>query len=108
MLCANPNCRAMADDLMKGILTLVEFETPPDDRISDAAGGFPVCSTRTRYFWLCENCSYNFAIRKWNASGLILEPIYRGMRCESQSGRKPASAGSPTGPGLPDGQFRIA
>jgi len=108
MLCANPDCRAMADDLMKGILTLVEFETPPDDRISDADGGFPVCSTRTRYFWLCEKCSYNLAIRKWNASGLILEPIYRNVPSESQSGRKPASAGTPAGPGLRYGQYRMA
>jgi len=108
MRCANPNCRVMADDLMKGILTLVEFETPPDDRISYASGGFPVCSARTRYFWLCEKCSYNFAIRKWNASGLILEPIYRDAPPESQSVRKTASAESPAGPGLRDGRYRVA
>ena len=64
MRCANPQCRAMADDLLKGILTLVEFETAPDDRILYAAGGFPVCSARTKYFWLCQTCSRIFTIRK--------------------------------------------
>ncbi len=77
MRCANPNCRAMADNLLKGTLALVEFETPPEDRILHAGGGFPICSTRTKYFWLCETCSRLFTIRRWNSSGLILEPQHK-------------------------------
>jgi hypothetical protein len=75
MHCANPNCRAMADELLKGTLTLVEFESSPDDRVLFSAGGFPVYSARTRYFWLCQTCSHMFTIRGWNRSGLILRPL---------------------------------
>jgi hypothetical protein len=94
MRCANPDCRAMADNLLKGTLALVEFETPPEDRIMYAGGGFPVCTARTKYFWLCEKCSRFFTIRKWNASGLVLESKNReGSRLpEPQAGRKPATA----------------
>ena len=93
MRCANPNCRAMADNLLMGTLALVEFETAPDDRILHAAGGFPICVTRTRYFWLC-NVARLFTIRKWNSSGLILEPQQAdGRRLPDPSaGRKLASA----------------
>jgi hypothetical protein len=73
MRCANPNCRAMADELLKGTLRLVEFETPPDDRLLYAGSGFPVCAARTRYFWLCAECSRRFTITKWDSSGAILE-----------------------------------
>ena len=103
MRCANPNCHAMADNLLNGTLALVEFETPPEDRILYAAGGFPVCSTRTRYFWLCEKCSRLFTIRKWNSSGLILEPQHRdGCRLpEPQAGSKSAATAIPAGPSRP-------
>src|SRR6476646_2520436 len=77
MRCANPNCHAMADNLFMGTLALVELETCPDNRRLHASGGFPICVTRTRYFWLCATCSRLFAIRKWNSSGLILEPRHR-------------------------------
>lgn len=73
MRCANPNCRAVADDLLKGTLRLVEFETAPDERLLYRADGFPVCVARTKYFWLCPTCSRMFTIAKWNSSGLILE-----------------------------------
>src|SRR5437763_11762277 len=93
MRCANPNCCAMADNLLKGKLALVEFETPPEDRVMYGGGGFPVCSTRTRYFWLCAACSRLFTIRKWNSSGLVLEPQHRdgSQLPEPHVGRKPAS-----------------
>jgi hypothetical protein len=73
MQCAN--CKMIAEDLLEGVLTLIEFETPPEDRLLYAGGGFPVCSAPSRYFWLCASCSKNFAIRKWNSAGLMLQPI---------------------------------
>lgn len=73
MQCAN--CKMIAEDLLEGVLTLIEFETPPEDRLLCAGGGFPVCSAPSRYFWLCASCSRRFAIRKWNAAGLVLHPI---------------------------------
>jgi len=92
MYCANPRCRATADDLMKGTLTLVEFEALPEHRVLYAAGGFPVCSARTRYFWLCNVCSRLFTIRKWNASGLVLERLPRDAVPGSDVEGKPALA----------------
>jgi hypothetical protein len=73
MHCANPDCRVTAEELMKGTLKLLEFDTPPEERIRYSSGGFPVCSAKTRYFWLCEKCSYLFTVKKWNSSGVILE-----------------------------------
>jgi hypothetical protein len=103
MRCGNPNCHAIADNLLMGTLALVEFETSPDNRILQAAGGFPICATRTKYFWLCETCSRFFTIRTWNSSGLILEAQHRdgGRLLGPQPGRKPASTEFPVGPGLP-------
>lgn len=75
MRCANPNCHAMADELLKGTLRLVEFETTPDDRVLYSTGGFPVCAARTKYFWLCEVCSRRFTISKWNSRGVILDQL---------------------------------
>ena len=85
MNCANPDCRAIADNLLKGTLKLLEFETPPENRLLHASGGFPVCSARTRYFWLCEKCSKRLTIRKWNSAGLILGPIFEINEARLQS-----------------------
>jgi|SRR5947207_9771316 len=106
MHCANPQCGAAADDLLKGILTLKEFETAPDDRILHAAGGFPVCSARTKYFWLCERCSRTVTIRKWNASGLLLESIHGDYSAtpELPVRTRPGPQSSPAGP---TGQIRL-
>jgi hypothetical protein len=110
MRCANLNCRAMADHLLMGTLALVEFETAPDDRISHAAGGFPICIARTRYFWLCETCSRLFRIRRWNSSGLILEPQHTdGFRLpEPQARRKSAATSVSAGPERPRGLYGAA
>jgi hypothetical protein len=69
------NCKVIAEDLLKGVLRFIEFETPPEDRLLYAGGGFPVCSAPCRYFWLCASCSKRFVIRKWNSAGLLLQPI---------------------------------
>jgi hypothetical protein len=96
MHCANPNCMVIADELLKGTLKLVEFETAPDERLLYSSGGFPVCSARTRYFWLCQKCSHMFAISKWNSSGVILERLPENdPRYGSIAARKPASQESP-------------
>lgn len=95
MRCANPSCRLVADELLKGTLRLLEFETAPDDRVLYSAGGFPVFTARTRYFWLCEACSRRFAITKWNSSGVILERFPGSdSPLVSTTARKPASSES--------------
>ena len=110
MRCANHDCHAVADNLLMGTLALIEFETAPDDRILLAGGGFPICVTRTRYFWLCATCSRLFRIRKWNSSGLILEPRHgNGNRLpDPQVGRKAAATAISSEPELPGSLYGAA
>jgi hypothetical protein len=110
MRCANPNCRATAENLLKGVLALVEFETPPEDRLLFAGGGFPVCSARSRYFWLCETCSKHLAIKKWNAAGLVLVPVAESTALPTalQSSRIPVSKESSAPPNRREKAFGIA
>jgi hypothetical protein len=109
MRCANPQCHADAEDLLRGTLQAVEFETPPEKRLLYESGGFPVCSARTRFFWLCPACSRLFTIRKWNASGVILQPA-PGMDPDAASamGKKSASPASPSDRNPGEDLYRIA
>ena len=76
MYCANPNCRVSAEEMMKGTLRLLEFETPPEERTRYSSGGFPVCFAKTRYFWLCEKCSYLFTISKFGGWGKVNDDFF--------------------------------
>lgn len=96
MRCANPQCRADDQDLLRGTLQAVEFETPPEKRLLYESGGFPVCSARTRFFWLCPACSRVFTIRKWNSSGVVLQRV-PGMDPDAVSAMRNNSA-SPASP----------
>lgn len=93
MHCANPKCCAADDDLLRGTLQAVEFETTPEERLLYAAGGFPVCAVRTRFFWLCPVCARRFTIRTWNSAGPVLQPL-PGMDSEERESllSKPASS----------------
>lgn len=73
MECANPGCRVPALDLSTGVLTLLELDVPPEERVIRSDGGFPVCSVPSRYFWLCAKCSSHLRIRRWTPTGLVLE-----------------------------------
>jgi hypothetical protein len=110
MRCANPDCRAAAENLFKGVLALVEFESSPEDRLLFAGGGFPVCSARTRYFWLCEMCSKHLAIKKWNAGGLVLAPVAESNTLPPafHVSRMPVSNGSSAPPIRGKNLFEIA
>lgn len=109
MHCANPNCHAAADDISTGTLKLIEYETAPEDRILNAAGGFPVCSASSRFFWLCPACSRSFTIRKWNSSGVGLEalPGIASPKVSAMSG-KPASMATPDSEITPEELYRGA
>jgi hypothetical protein len=98
--CANPYCHTIAEDLLKGSLTLVEFEAAPADRLLHAEGGFPVCCARTLYFWLCAPCAEHLAIRKWNSAGLILVPLQESgaYLSEITASKMPVSKERPTIP----------
>ena len=73
MRCANPECGIVAHDLAAGVLRLIEFELPPEKRVTRSEWGFPICSVPSRYFWLCERCSEVLRIRRWTEGGLVFE-----------------------------------
>jgi hypothetical protein len=108
--CANPNCHTIAEDILKGTLTLVEFEAAPADRLLYAEGGFPVCCARTRYFWLCEPCSEHLAIKKWNSAGPILVPLQESSSylSELNASKIPVSKVRPAIPNRSEDLFGIA
>ena len=106
MHCANPNCHTIAEDLLKGTLALVEFETAPADRLLYAEAGFPVYSGRTRYFWLCATCSKRFAIKKWNSAGLILVPLQDSSASLSESNASKMSV-SKARPAIPNRREKL-
>ena len=108
MRCANSNCRAAADDILKGTLRMVEFETTPENRILRASGGFPVCSARTRYFWLCAECSRLFTIKKWNSSGVVLQPLAGLDLSAPAMAKKPASQVRPAHENTGGKVYRLA
>lgn len=74
MRCANPICCKDAQDVDRGSLHLLEMEVPPDERVTRAESGFPVLAAPVRFFWLCAECSRFFRLKRWTATGLILEP----------------------------------
>lgn len=74
MHCANPECRQVMQDLYQGTLVLLELDVPPDERIVRSESGFPVCTVPSKYFWLCPQCSSLWIMKRWTATGLVLEP----------------------------------
>ena len=83
MRCANAKCHAVMQDLQGGTMRMLELEVPPEERITRSEWGFPVLCVPAKYFWLCENCSRIFRIRRWTPAGLVLEPR---LVTHSQSG----------------------
>lgn len=86
MRCANPVCRKDAQDVDRGSLHLLEMEVPPDERVVRAESGFPIFAVPVRFFWLCAECSRFFRLRRWTATGLILEPIVKAAAAEAPVG----------------------
>jgi hypothetical protein len=74
MRCANPKCNAAMMDTVGGTMTMLELELPPEARIERSEWGFPVLCVPAKYFWLCEECSRLYLIRRWTKAGLFLEP----------------------------------
>ena len=98
MKCANPDCRVPALDLSAGVLTLLELDVPPEERVIRSDGGFPVCSVPSRYFWLCAKCSSHLRMRRWTSTGLVLEQRATGRVSEGDTGLLPFAKPAPRTP----------
>lgn len=74
MSCANKDCKAELKYLRGGRLFLMERQPnlPHMSAYDPSQPRHPV--TMRRYFWLCEECSHNYAIRRWTESGIELAP----------------------------------
>lgn len=74
MRCANPKCNAAMMEAAGGTMTMLELELPPEARIERSEWGFPILCVPAKYFWLCEECSRLYLIRRWTTAGLLLHP----------------------------------
>lgn len=73
MQCANPQCSKDLLYLREGRLELLELELYSRDHISADDDGFPIRSLPSRFFWLCGECTKTHIMKRWTASGLVLE-----------------------------------
>jgi hypothetical protein len=72
MRCANPQCSKELLYLREGSLQLLELESDSDDPSRQDDGAFAMKPLRSKFFWLCGECSKTHIVKGWTTSGLIL------------------------------------
>jgi hypothetical protein len=72
MRCANPQCSKELLYLREGSLQLLELESDSDDQSRLDDGAFAMKPLRSKFFWLCGECSKTHIVKEWTTSGLIL------------------------------------
>jgi hypothetical protein len=72
MRCANPQCSKELLYLREGSLQLLELESAFDDQSRQDDGAFAMKPLRSKFFWLCGECSKTHIVKEWTTSGLIL------------------------------------
>ncbi len=85
MKCANPECSNNLLYLRGGTLRLLELDGPLEKRLLGEPAGFPVFVPRSRYFWLCGDCSKKLVIKRWTNEGLVLESRQTSARGKVES-----------------------
>jgi hypothetical protein len=75
--CANPQCSKELLYLRDGSLQLLELESDSDDQSHQDQshqddGAFAVKPVRSKFFWLCGECSRTHIVKEWTTSGLVL------------------------------------
>jgi hypothetical protein len=105
--CANPECSKELLYLREGSLQLLELEPDSADQGWQDDGAFAMKPLRSKFFWLCGECSKTHFVKQWTTSGPVLV-----VRSQKASGSRPnpitpAAArtqplpGSPVVPPLP-------
>jgi hypothetical protein len=87
MQCANPKCSKELLYLREGSLQLVVMESDSDDQSRQDDGAFAMKPLRSRFFWLCGECSKTHIVKRWTASGLVLM-----LRNQKRANKKPVAA----------------
>ena len=70
--CANLQCSKELLYLREGSLQLLELESDPDDQSHQDDGAFAMTPLRSKFFWLCGECSKTHIVKRWTTSGLVL------------------------------------
>ena len=82
--CANPQCSKELLYLREGSLQLLELESDSDDQSEQDDGAFATKHLRSKFFWLCGECSKTHIVKQWTTSGLVLE-----LRNQKTAGGRP-------------------
>jgi hypothetical protein len=108
MRCANPHCSKELLYLREGSLQLLELEPDSGDQSRQDDGSFAMKPLRSKFFWLCGECSKTHIIKQWTPSGLFLVPRHKKTAGGRPNRITPAAAVtaqplpvSPTGQRLP-------
>ena len=72
MQCANPKCSKELLYLREGSLQLLALESDSDDQSRQDDGSFAMKPLRSRFFWLCGECSKTHIVKQWTTSGVVL------------------------------------
>ena len=72
MQCANPKCSKELLYLREGSLQLLALESDSDDQSRQDDGAFAMKPLRSRFFWLCGECSKTHIVKRWTTSGVVL------------------------------------
>ena len=70
--CANLQCSKELLYLREGSLRLLELESDSDDQSPQDDGAFAMKPLRSKFFWLCGECSKTHIVKQWTTSGLVL------------------------------------
>jgi hypothetical protein len=84
MRCTNPQCFKELLYLREGSLQLLTLEPDSDDQFWQDDGAFAMKPLRSKFFWLCGECSKTHLVKQWTTSGLVL--VHRDRK---KSGRRP-------------------
>ena len=82
--CANLECSKELLYLREGSLQLLELQSDSDDQSPQDDGAFAMKPLRSRFFWLCGECSKTHIIKEWTTSGLVLV-----LRNQKTAGSRP-------------------
>jgi hypothetical protein len=67
--CANPQCSKELLYLREGSLQLLELEPDSADQDQQDDGEFAMKPLRSKFFWLCGECSKTQVVKRWTTSG---------------------------------------
>jgi hypothetical protein len=90
MQCANPQCSKELLYLREGSLELLELESDSDGQPRPDDGAFAMKPLRSKFFWLCGECSKTHIVKRWTTSGLVLV-----LRYQNKAGGHPDLAARP-------------